>query len=175
MTLFLSSHHVRRVLVPYRNIESYARRQNVSASIETRDDDQQRTLSVRGFFGVGMCIDVGPWCLPTGVVRRQAFLEQGTRNRRTAATNMNIESSRSHAVFTLEFKQSTARHSMGGSTPVSRNLPRTAEIPPKKMIRTVGGHMTHARILCEIPSSPKRVSSCLIPFYSTVPDALLLA
>jgi hypothetical protein len=43
---------------------------------------------------------------------------QGTRNRRTAATNMNIESSRSHAVFTLEFKQSTARHSMGGTTPV---------------------------------------------------------
>lgn len=39
------------------------------------------------------------------------FLEQGQRARRTAVTNMNLESSRSHAVLTLEFRQSTSNRS----------------------------------------------------------------
>jgi hypothetical protein len=42
----------------------------------------------------------------------KAFLEQGAKARRVAATNMNMESSRSHAIFTLEFRQSVV---VGGS------------------------------------------------------------
>ncbi len=35
----------------------------------------------------------------------QAFVARGNRNRRTAATHMNRESSRSHSVFTLEVRR----------------------------------------------------------------------
>jgi len=43
--------------------------------------------------------DVSSW------TEMKAILEYGSKARRTAATNMNVESSRSHAIFTLEFRQ----------------------------------------------------------------------
>lgn len=40
----------------------------------------------------------------------KAVLEQGQKTRRVAATNMNVESSRSHAIFTIEFRQISRRN-----------------------------------------------------------------
>lgn len=40
------------------------------------------------------------------------LLEQGEKNRRVASTKANVESSRSHAVFTLEFRQVTNKKSL---------------------------------------------------------------
>lgn len=77
-----------------------------------------------------VCKDVSSW------EQMKAFLEQGQRSRRTAATNMNIESSRSHAVFTLEFRQSTSKRSYLSGTPSSVSGHSASSCPP----RSLGSH-----------------------------------
>jgi hypothetical protein len=81
--------------------------------------DLGRALKVRenkaGVFAEGAALrEVSCW------EDMRLVFEEGQRNRTVATTNMNMESSRSHAIITLEFKQVTTRKGAAGDDSVGK-------------------------------------------------------